>query len=288
MSTQPAATKPATASALSSEKTASTIADALTSSQRPARPSGLTASLAFGWRTLLKIKHMPEQLFDVTVFPIVFTLLFTFLFGGALAGSTQEYVQFLLPGIMVQSLIMITMYTGYTLRNDIEKGVFDRFRSLPIWRPSPLVGMLLGDAVRFTVAAVITGIVGVLLGWRPQGGIVGVIAGIALILLFAFSLGWIWTFLSLILRTVNAIMGAAMMVIMPLTFGSNIFVNPETMPGWLQAWVDVNPVTHLVTAVRDLMNGITPGSELALTFGWSAGLIVVFGTLTMWKYKNPR
>lgn len=288
MSTQPAATKPATASALSSEKTTATIADALTSSQRPARPSGLTTSLAFGWRTLLKIKHMPEQMFDVTVFPIVFTLLFTFLFGGALAGSTQEYVQFLLPGIMVQSLIMITMYTGYTLRNDIEKGVFDRFRSLPIWRPSPLVGMLLGDAVRFTVAAVITGIVGVLLGWRPQGGIVGVIAGIALILLFAFSLGWIWTFLSLVLRTANAIMGAAMMVIMPLTFGSNIFVDPSTMPGWLQAWVDVNPVTHLVTAVRDLMNGITPGSELALTFGWSAGLIVVFGTLTMWKYKNPR
>ena len=277
-----------TASALSGDSKTTTIADALTSSQRPARPSGLTASLAFGWRTLLKIKHMPEQMFDVTVFPIVFTLLFTFLFGGALAGSTQEYVQFLLPGIMVQSLIMITMYTGYTLRNDIEKGVFDRFRSLPIWRPSPLVGMLLGDAVRFTVAAVITGIVGVLLGWRPQGGIVGVIAGIALILLFAFSLGWIWTFLSLMLRTANAIMGAAMMVIMPLTFGSNIFVDPSTMPGWLQAWVDVNPVSHLVTAVRDLMNGLTPGSELVLTFGWSAGLIVVFGTLTMWKYKNPR
>ena len=277
-----------TASALSSESKTTTIADALTSSQRPERPSGLTASLAFGWRTLLKIKHMPEQLFDVTVFPIVFTLLFTFLFGGALAGSTQEYVQFLLPGIMVQSLIMITMYTGYTLRNDIEKGVFDRFRSLPIWRPSPLVGMLLGDAVRFTVAAVITGLVGVLLGWRPQGGIVGVVAGIALILLFAFSLGWIWTFLSLMLRTANAIMGAAMMVIMPLTFGSNIFVDPETMPGWLQAWVGVNPVSHLVTTVRDLMNGVAPGSELVLTFGWSAGLIAVFGTLTMWKYKNPR
>lgn len=265
-----------------------TIADALTRSQRPAPPSGLTASLAFGWRTLLKIKHMPEQLFDVTVFPIVFTLLFTFLFGGALAGSTREYVQFLLPGIMVQSLIMITMYTGYTLRNDIEKGVFERFRSLPIWRPSPLVGMLLGDAARFTVAAVMTGVVGVMLGWRPAGGIVGVVAGIALILLFAFALGWIWTFLSLLLRTANSIMGAAMMVIMPLTFGSNIFVDPATMPGWLQGWVGVNPVSHLVTAVRAVMSGTAPGSELMLTLGWSAGLIAVFGALTMWKYKNPR
>src|SRR5690554_6434124 len=193
------------ASAVSKEQKTTTIADALTSSERPPRPSGVTASLAFGWRTLLKIKHLPEQMFDVTVFPIVFTLLFTFLFGGALADSTTDYVQFLLPGIMVQSLIMITMYTGYTLRNDIEKGVFDRFRSLPVWRPAPLVGMLLGDAVRFTVAAIITGLVGLALGWRPAGGFLGVVAGIALILVFAFSLGWIWTFLSLILRTANAI-----------------------------------------------------------------------------------
>lgn len=269
------------------EQIPTAIADALTSSERPSRPSGVTAALAFGWRALLKIKHLPEQMSDVTIFPIVFTLLFTFLFGGALADSTTEYVQFLLPGIMVQSLIMITMYTGYTLRNDIEKGVFDRFRSLPIWRPAPLVGMLLGDMFRFAVAAVITGIVGVLIGWRPAGGFVGVVAGIALILLFSFSLGWIWTFLSLILRTANAIMGAAMMVIMPLTFGSNIFVDPSTMPGWLQAWVDVNPVTHLVTAVRTLMDGGPPGTELMWTFGWSAGLVAVFGTLTMWKYKNP-
>src|SRR5690554_2970087 len=184
---------------------ASAISAALASGERPTPPGAISTSLTFGWRALLKIKHVPEQLFDVTLFPIIFTLLFTFLFGGALAGSTEAYIQFLLPGIMVQSLIMITMYTGYTLRGDIEKGVFDRFRSLPIWRPSPLVGMLLGDAVRFTVAAVITGIVGVLLGWRPEGGLPGVALGILLILVFAFSLGWIWTFLSLILRTANAI-----------------------------------------------------------------------------------
>ncbi|MFW7413462.1 ABC transporter permease [Demequina sp. SO4-18] len=264
------------------------IADALTGGTRPQRPSAASTSLTFGWRALLKIKHVPEQLSDVTLFPIIFTLLFTFLFGGALAGSTEAYIQFLLPGIMVQSLIMITMYTGYTLRGDIEKGVFDRFRSLPIWRPSPLVGMLLGDMVRFTIAAVITGVVGFLLGWRPEGGIVGVVVGIALILVFAFALGWIWTFLSLILRSANAIMGAAMMVIMPLTFGSNIFVDPSTMPGWLQAWVGVNPVSHLVTAVRDVMGGVAPGSELLLTLGWSAVLVAVFGALTMWKYRDPR
>ena len=126
---------------------------ALAERSRPPRPSALSASLTFGWRALLKIKHVPEQLFDVTAFPIMFTLMFTYLFGGALAGSTGEYLQFLLPGILVQTVVFITIYTGFTLNTDITKGVFDRFRSLPIWRPSVLVGALLGDAARYTMAS---------------------------------------------------------------------------------------------------------------------------------------
>ncbi|MCB2413465.1 ABC transporter permease [Demequina sp. TTPB684] len=267
---------------------ASAIVSALASTERPQRPGPLSTSLTFGWRALLKIKHVPEQLFDVTAFPIIMTSMFSVLFGGALAGSTEDYVQFFLPGIMVQSLIMITMYTGHTLRTDIEKGVFDRFRSLPIWRPSALVGMLLGDTVRFTIAAIVTSVVGLLLGWRPGGGLVGVVLGVVLILVFAFSLGWIWTFLSLLLRSANSIMGVSMMIITPITFGSNIFVDPSTMPGWLQAWVEVNPVSHLVTSVRDLMGGTPVGSSLLLALLWSAGLVAVFGSLTMWKYRDPR
>lgn len=237
----------------------SAILAALASTERPDPPGPLSTSLTFGWRALLKIKHVPEQLFDVTAFPIMFTLLFTFLFGGALAGSTEDYIQFLLPGILVQGVIMITMYTGTTLRTDIEKGVFDRFRSLPIWRPSPLVGMLLGDAVRFTISSLVTIALGLVLGWRPADGPIGVALGVLLILLFAFSLGWIWTFLSLLLRTSASVMGVSMLVITPLTFGSNIFVDPSTMPGWLQAFVGVNPVSHLVTSVRDLMGGLETG-----------------------------
>lgn len=267
---------------------ASAIVSALASTERPQRPGPLSTSLTFGWRALLKIKHVPEQLFDVTAFPIIMTSMFSVLFGGALAGSTEDYVQFFLPGIMVQSLIMITMYTGHTLRTDIEKGVFDSFRSLPIWRPSALVGMLLGDTVRFTIAAIVTSVVGLLLGWRPGGGLVGVVLGVVLILVFAFSLGWIWTFLSLLLRSANSIMGVSMMIITPITFGSNIFVDPSTMPGWLQAWVEVNPVSHLVTSVRDLMGGTPVGSSLPLALLWSVGLVAVFGTLTMWKYRDPR
>ncbi|MCM6762013.1 ABC transporter permease [Rathayibacter sp. ZW T2_19] len=260
----------------------------LVQGDRPAPPGPLSTSLTFGWRALLKIKHVPEQLFDVTVFPIMFTLLFTFLFGGALAGSTVDYIQFLLPGILVQGVIMITMYTGTTLRTDLDRGVFDRFRSLPIWRPSALVGMLLGDAVRFTISAVITVCLGLLLGFRPGGGAVGVVLGVLLLLVFAFALGWIWTFLSLVLRTSGSVMGVSMLVITPITFGSNIFVDPSTMPGWLQAFVEVNPVSHLVTAVRALMAGADPGADLVLTLVWAAGLVAVFGSLTMWRYRDAR
>jgi ABC-2 type transport system permease protein len=265
---------------------AAAILSALASQERPKPPGPLSTSLTFGWRALLKIKHVPEQLIDVTVFPIMFTLLFTFLFGGAIAGSTTDYIQFLLPGILVQGVIMITMYTGTTLRTDIEKGVFDRFRSLPIWRPSALVGMLLGDAVRFTISSIVVIALGLILGWRPGGGVSGVIFGVLVTLVFAFSLGWIWTFLSLLLRTSASVMGVSMLVITPLTFGSNIFVDPATMPGWLQAFVSVNPVSHTVTAVRALMGGTDPGSSVVITLVWAAALVVVFGSLTMWRYRD--
>ncbi|WP_454049768.1 ABC transporter permease [Cellulomonas sp. Marseille-Q8402] len=265
---------------------ADAVRGVLASGARPARPAGWTTSLTFGWRALLKIKHVPEQLFDVTVFPVMITLLFTYLFGGAIAGSVDDYIQFLLPGILVQGVVMITMYTGVTLNTDIQKGVFDRFRSLPIWRPSALVGMLLGDAVRFTIASVVILTLGLVIGFRPAGGPQGVVAGVALLLLFAFSFGWIWTFFALVLRTPNAVMGASMLVITPLTFGSNIFVDPATMPDWLQAFVEVNPVSDLVTAVRGLMGDVPAGAEVLTVVAWSVGLVAVFGPLTMRRYAR--
>jgi ABC-2 type transport system permease protein len=162
-------------------------------------------SLTFGWRALLKIKHVPEQLFDVTAFPIMLTLMFTYLFGGALAGSTRQYLQFLLPGILVQTVVFITMYTGVGLNTDISKGVFDRFRSLPIWRPAPLVGALLGDTVRYTIAAMMAIGLGVVLGFRPDGGgLAGVLLSVGLLLVFAFSLACVWIALGLVLRTPNS------------------------------------------------------------------------------------
>jgi ABC-2 type transport system permease protein len=265
---------------------AETLATVLAPGERPARPSALSASVTFGWRAMLKIKHVPEQLFDVTAFPIIMTLMFTYLFGGALAGSTREYLQYLLPGIMVTSVVMITMYTGVGLKTDIEKGVFDRFRTLPVWRPSALVGAIFGDLLRYVLAAtVITG-VGLVLGYRPGGGFLGVVAGIGLLVVFSFAFSWIWTMFGLLMKTEKGVMGVSMLVLFPLTFLSNVFVQPSTMPGWLQAFVDVNPITHLVAAVRALMGGDWNSGETGWVLVSSAVITAVFGALTMRLYNR--
>ncbi len=262
------------------------LAALLVSKDRPPRPSALSASLTFGWRAMLKIKHVPEQLFDVTAFPIMMVLMYTYLFGGALAGSVAEYIQFLLPGILTMSIVMITMYTGVSVNTDITKGVFDRFRTLPIWRPAPMVGYLLGDVIRYLIASVVMLTVGLVIGYRPHGGVLGVVAGVALLMVFAFAFSWIWTMFGLLLRTEKSVMGVSMMVIFPLTFLSNVFVDPKTMPGWLQAFVNNSPVTHVATAVRELMAGNWPAADIGWTLGWSAVLLVVFGTVTMRLYNR--
>ncbi|GAA3887005.1 ABC transporter permease [Streptomyces lacrimifluminis] len=265
---------------------AESLAALLITKDRPPRPSALSASLTFGWRAILKIKHVPEQLFDVTAFPIMMVLMYTYLFGGALAGSPSEYIQFLLPGILVMSVVMITMYTGVSVNTDIEKGVFDRFRTLPIWRPAVMVGYLLGDALRYTMASVVMLTVGIILGYRPDGGVVGVAAGIALLLVFSFAFSWIWTMFGLLLRTEKSVMGVSMMVIFPLTFLSNVFVDPSTMPGWLQAFVNNSPITHVSSAVRELMAGEWPTAEIAWSLGWAGLLVLVFGPVTMRLYNR--
>ena len=268
--------------------TEETLRSALSTRVRPARPSPLAASLSFAWRAMLKIKHVPMQLFDVTAFPIMFVLLYTYLFGGALAGSPREYLQRLLPGILVMTVSWITMYTGQSLNQDIGKGVFDRFRSLPIWRPAVLVGMLLADAVRYTIAAAVVISVGVALGFRPDGGPVGVVLAVALLLVFSFSLSWVWTALGLKLPTPDAVMQTSMTVLFPLTFASDVFVATDTMPGWVQAFVKVNPVTHLASAARGLMHGTLEAGDVGWVLLWSAGLVLVFAPLTMRLYNAER
>ena len=267
---------------------AASLRDALSSRRRPPRPTPLVASIAFAWRATLKVKHVPMQLFDVTAFPIMFVVLYTYLFGGALAGSPSEYLQLLLPGILVLTVTWITMYTGQALNTDISKGIFDRFRSLPIWRPAVLVGMLLADTVRYTMASAVVITLGVILGFRPHGGPIGVVLAVALLLVFSFSLSWVWTALGLKLPTPESVQQISMTILFPLTFASNVFVDTATMPGWVQAVVKVNPITHLATAARGLMHGTGGGTDVLWVLAWSAALVAVFAPITMRIYNAER
>jgi ABC-2 type transport system permease protein len=262
------------------------VREAVGSADRPEPVGPLGSSLIFTHRALLKIKHVPEQLFDVTMFPILFTLMFTYIFGGAIAGSTSAYIDYLTPGILVQTVVMITMYTAMTINNDIKKGVFDRIRSLPVWRPSLMVGALLGDTLRYTMASVVILVVTMLIGYRPPGGVVGVLLAVALLLVFCFSVSWIWTLLGMKLRSPESVMGVSMMVLFPLTFLSNVFVQIETMPGWLQPVVERNPVSILVDAVRSLMVGDPHGGSILQVLVISGVLVAVFGPLTMRAYAR--
>lgn len=242
--------------------------------------------MTFVWRALVKARHLPEQLGDVIMIPILFTLVFTYLFGGAIEGSTSEYLRFLLPGTLVMTVVLLTVFTGVTLSTDLSSGAFDRFRSLPIWRPAPIVGALLGDVLRYVVASTLVIGLGLLIGFRPDGGIIGVVAAVALILLFAFSLSWVWITLALILRTPAAVNVAGLLFIFPLSFVSNVFVDPATMPTWLQTFVDINPVSHLVTAARALVHAGSAASEVGWVLIACAGLIAVFAPLSMSLYRR--
>src|SRR5215204_5370507 len=202
---------------------------------RPPAASAWAATITLGWRAMLKIKHVPFQLFDVTAFPLMMTLMFTYLFGGALAGSPRAYVQYLLPGIVVQTIIFITVYTGVGLNTDIQKGLYDRFRSLPMWQPSPLFGALVGDVLRYSLATALILVIGLILGFRPAGGVLGVLAAVALVLTFAFALSWLWIIVGMLVRTPESVMTTSFVFLMPLTFASDIFVGLDTMPGWLRA-----------------------------------------------------
>jgi ABC-2 type transport system permease protein len=256
--------------------------------ERPPHPGPVTTSLAFAWRTLLRVKRNPQQLFDAIGFPVMTTLVFTYLFGGALAGSTRDYLQWVLPGITVLTVVMISMNSGVALNVDITKGVFDRFRTMRVWQPAVLVGALLGDLVRFAVAATVTVTIGAALGFRPANGVGGVLAGLLLVVVFAFSLAWIWTALGLAVGKPEIVMNVSGLAVFPLLFLSNIFVDPKTMPGWLQAAIGVNPISRAVTAVRHAMNGTLTAGDLA-GYAITCGLlIVVFGALTAVLYNRRR
>ncbi len=254
--------------------------------ERPPTPGALSNALVFGWRAVLKFWHVPEQLFDLVMTPIMFTLLFTFVFGGALAGSPTDYLQFFLPGMLVQTVTFNTVYSGMGLSTDLGKGLFDRFRSLPIWSLAPFAGLMVGDVLRHVIAGLIILTIGLVLGYRPEAGIIGVVAAFALLIAYGFGVGWIFIVLGLIIRTPMTVMTIGFTLIFPLVFASNIMVQPATMPGWLRAFVDVNPVSLLTTAIRGLMGGGATIGQIALALVAPLLLTAVLAPVTLWLYRR--
>jgi ABC-2 type transport system permease protein len=262
------------------------VRKAISSTSRPPRPTGLSAALTFAWRGMLKVKHVPEQLLDVTITPVMFVVMFTYIFGGAIAGSTGQYLDYLLPGILVMSVLFTTVYSGVALNTDLTKGVVDRFRSLPIWRPAPLVGSMVGDTVRYLVAGTVIILLGVALGYRPRGGVAGTLAALGLVVVFAFGLSWVFTTIGLLMRSPSAVMNTGFMAMFPLTFLSNVFVRPATLPAALKAFVDANPISILATASRGLMGGRADAGPILIVLAVAVALTTVFAPLTTRLYRK--
>ncbi|YAL84209.1 ABC transporter permease [Dermacoccaceae bacterium W4C1] len=262
--------------------------------QAPADPSALPGHVGLGetirqsflmaGRALQKMRRNPEQFFDVLIQPIIFTPMFGYIFGGAISGGVSKYLPLLIPGLLVQIALTTCMGTGVTLREDMEKGVFDRFKSLPMSRVAPLAGPAIADIVRYLTAGVLTLLVGVAMGYRPNP--LGAVAGVALIVFTAWSLAWVFTALATVMKSAQGLQGISLMIMFPLTFLSNAFVPADTLPGWLKAFVDVNPVSHVVSALRDLMNDGAVTGQVAVAVLACLVVVAIFMPLAVRGYRR--
>src|ERR1700733_3798174 len=278
-------TEPAQASAAAAALDSTPVRPALR--RRIGFRQTMANGLTLAWRNIMQLKHSPEKLMDVTLMPIIFLLLFLYVFGGVVSGSTHAYLEVLLPGLVGQMAMFATMGLGTALCEDIHKGVFDRFRSLPVARSAPLVGAVIGDSVRvFPGMAVLTGF-GSALGFRFHAGVLSILAAYGLAYVFYLAVCWVSVLIGLIAPSPQTVQGIAFIWTMPLTFGSSVLLaNTASMPGWLQAWVKVNPVTHLADAVRALTIGGPVGMHIWYTLAWAAGIVLVSFPIAMRMYAR--
>jgi oleandomycin transport system permease protein len=254
------------------------------------RRVGLWASarqaMTLTWRGLLKIKTNPNEVFGMTLSPVMFVVLFTYVFGGAISGSTSGYVQFALPGIIVMGVFFSTMYTGSGLNADIATGVFDRFHSLPIARSAPLVGQVLGDLVKYAIGIVVTLGIGMLLGFRIHTGPLQMLAAFAMLVSVAFAFSWISTLVGLVAKSPVTVQVIGSTLMFPLTFASSVFVPDRTLPAWLHAWSQISPVSLLADATRGLLLGGPVARPALETLLWAVAVVAVFGPLSVLAYRR--
>ncbi|MBW1599989.1 ABC transporter permease [Streptomyces sp. JJ38] len=265
--------------------TATTITAPLSKSGRVRPGAGLRQTGTMAWRSLVSVKHNPLELVDYSITPIMFVFLFTYVFGGQMAGSPEAYLQYALPGIIVQNTLFMTMYTAMSLNSDLTKGVFDRLRSLPIARSAPLFGRISADMAKQLWAMLLMLGLGAVLGFRVTNGIGGFLGAALLLLVFALAVSWAAVLIGMLAGDPEKVQVFAFTLIFPITFTSSAFVRVETMPGWLQAWVDINPVTHLSDAFRGLLVGGDVAGPVMWSLVWAAGIAALFIPLAMRAYR---
>lgn len=246
----------------------------------------LRQSWLLAGRTVRKMLRHPEQFFDVTLQPALFLVIFVYVLGGAIAGSTHDYLQYVLPGIMIQTVLFSTVSIGVNLNTDVREGVFDRFRSLPIARPAPLVGAVLAEGLRYGLTIVVSLVIGTVMGYRTSTGVLSVLLACLLVLAFAWCLCWVSIWLGMISRESGSVQGFAFLAMFPLTFGSSMFAQASTMPGWLRTWVNINPVTHLTDAVRALLTGGDAWRDAGIAMGTAGVVVAVFAPLAVRAYRR--
>ena len=250
------------------------------------RPHALSNTLTIARRNLLHIKATPEQLVEMSIQPIMFLVLFVYVFGGAIAGSSAAYLQFALPGILVQAVSFLPFTTALALNTDFQRGVIDRFRSLPIARSAVISGRIAADGVRILWSILIITGFSMILGFRFEGGAAGAFGAVLLVLAWGLVMCWPMAFIGITARSPESVNTWGFMIILPLTFASSAFANPDTMPGWLQAIVKANPVTSIIDASRGLMLGGPVAEPLTDAIIWMAVILAIFVPLAIRRYRR--
>ncbi len=238
-------------------------------------------TMTMAWRATLKMRRNLEQFFDVIIQPLLFTAMFAGIFGGAVAGSVDNYLPLLIPGLIAQTVLTACVATGTQIREDMDKGVFDRFKVLPISRVAPLAGPMVADMIRYLIAGTLTFATGMVIGYRPGGGALGVAMAILLGVISGWSLAWIFTWFGTVGKSAQSVQGYSLMVMFPLTFLSNAFVPASTLPGWLETFTKFNPVSHIVTALRDLANTGQVTAEVGWALFGCLAVIAIFAPLAV-------
>jgi ABC-2 type transport system permease protein len=246
----------------------------------------LSQTGTMAWRATMKMRRNFEQLFDVTIQPLLFTAMFAYIFGGAVSGSVKDYLPIIITGLIGQTVLTACVATGVQLREDMDKGVFDRFKVLPIARIAPLAGPMVADLIRYTIASTLTFATGIAMGYRPGGGVFGVTGAILLAIVAGWSLAWIFTWFGTIGKTAQGVQGISLMVMFPLTFLSNAFVPTDTMPSWLRAFADLNPVSLVISAIRDLANGGAVTGNVGWALLGCAVVIAIFAPLSVRSFNR--